>query len=301
MKLGYACINTVLGEHKITTNRGMIKRTFKAKGLPYASELSLKNCKDLLKILRWNVDRDIRFFRLSSDLFPWSSEYDLTDLPDYEKIGQVLEEAGSYAKQNDIRITTHPGPFNVLGSPKEDVVFRTLKDLSTHGQIFDLMGLENSPYAKINIHVGGTYGCHERTSWRWIKGFSKLPDSVRSRLTLENDDRSSQWSVRHLHELVSKETGVPIVFDYHHHRFCDGGLSEREALELALSTWGSVTPVVHYSQSKAEEQGDDHIRPQAHSDSYWECFDLYGNDADVMLECKHKEQGLFKMRELLSL
>ena len=90
------------------------------------------------------------------------------------------------------------------------------------------------------------------------------------------------------------------MFDYHH-RFCDGGLSEREALELALSTWGSVTPVVHYSQSKAEEQGDDHIRPQAHSDSYWECFDLYGNDADVMLECKHKEQGLFKMRELLAL
>ena len=64
------------------------------------------------------MDRDIRFFRLSSDLFPWSSEYDLTDLPDYEKIGQVLEEAGSYAKQNEIRITTHPWPFNVLGSPK---------------------------------------------------------------------------------------------------------------------------------------------------------------------------------------
>ena len=62
MKLGYACINTVLGEHKITTNRGMVKRTFKAKGLPYASELSLKSCKDLQKILHWNVDqRDIRF------------------------------------------------------------------------------------------------------------------------------------------------------------------------------------------------------------------------------------------------
>lgn len=299
MKLGYACINTALAEHKITTNRGMIKRTFKAKGLPYASELALKNCKDLLSILHWNVSQDIKFFRLSSDLFPWSSEYDLADLPNFEEITQVLEEAGSYAKQNDIRITTHPGPFNVLGSPREDVVSRTLKDLSTHAQVFDLMRLENSPYAKINIHVGGTYGCHERTSWRWIKGFSKLPDSVKSRLTLENDDKGSQWSVRHLYDLISKETGVPIVFDYHHHRFCDGGLSEREALEMALSTWGEVTPVVHYSQSKAEEQGDDRIRPQAHSDSYWECFDLYGNDADVMLECKHKEQGLFKMRELL--
>ena len=157
MNLGYACINTELNKMKITTNRSMIKRTFQSKGLPYASELSLKNCKDLLKILEWNVRNDIRFFRLSSDLFPWSSEYALSDLPDFDEIKCVLSESGSYAKENGIRITTHPGPFNVLGSPRSDVVEKTIKDLNCHAEIFDLMGLDESPYAKINIHVGGGY------------------------------------------------------------------------------------------------------------------------------------------------
>ena len=108
------------------------------------------------------------------------------------------------------------------------------------------------------------------------------------------------WSVKDLYDLIHADTGVPIVFDYHHHKFCTGGLGEREALEMALSTWNGITPVVHYSQSRSEEKNDPKIRPQAHSDSYWEAFDLYGNVADVMLECKLKEQGLFKMKELLT-
>ena len=298
MNLGYACINTELRD-KVTTNRGMIKRTFVKRGVPYASHLALKNVSDIIKILEWNVEHDIRFFRLSSEIFSWSSEYDLKDLPDYEEICDKLKKVGDYAKEHSIRLTTHPGPFNVLCSPRKEVVFNTIKSLETQGLIFDLMGLERSPYAKINIHVGGTYGFFQRTAERWVENYRKLSPSVQNRLTLENDDKASMWSVRDIHHLIHKKTGVPIVFDYHHHKFCDGGMSEKEALEMALSTWGSITPVVHYSQSKSEEQGDPKIRPQAHSNSYWKAFDLYGNNADVMLECKGKEQGLFKMRELL--
>jgi len=301
MNLGYACINKTLNESKerVTTNRSMIKRTFTQKGISYASELAVKNCRDLSSILEWNEKENIRFFRLSSNLFPWSSEYNLEDLPDYELICSLLKKSGDYAKSKGHRITTHPGHFNVLGSPNEKVVESTIKELSTHADVFDLMGLEMSTYAKINIHVGGMYGDAEATAQRWIKNFKLLPESVKSRLTLENDDKASMWSVFDLYNLIYKKTKTPIVFDYHHHKFCAGNLSEREALEMALSTWGSIKPVVHYSQSRSEEKKDSKIKPQAHSDSYWEAFDLYSNDADVMLECKHKEQGLFQMRELL--
>ena len=63
-QLGYACINMNLSNHKpkITTNRSMIKRTFTEKGLPYASELALQNCKDLLTILKWNIDNVLNSF-----------------------------------------------------------------------------------------------------------------------------------------------------------------------------------------------------------------------------------------------
>ena len=96
INLGYACINMELSNapkaSRVTTNRSMIKRTFKEKGLDYASELALANCKDLIKILQWNEARGIKFFRLSSDLFPWASEYKLSDLPDFDYICNILQE-----------------------------------------------------------------------------------------------------------------------------------------------------------------------------------------------------------------
>ena len=71
-------------------------------------------------------------------------------------------------------------------------------------------------------------------------------------------------------------------------------------MTLAVSTWGDVKPVIHYSQDRSVEHDDPKIRAQAHSDSYWTPVDTHGLDVDVMLECKHKEIGLFKMRELLT-
>ncbi len=302
--LGYACINTVLNSlpksRRVTTNRSMVKRTFKERGLPYASELALQNCRDLLTVLKWNEAHGVKFFRLSSDLFPWSSEYNLSDLPDFDDICLALQEAGDFAHDNGHRITTHPGPFNVLGSPRPDVVEKTIKELNTHSEVFDMMGLPETPYAKINIHVGGTYGGDfSGTADRWCRNFFKLSTSCQNRLTVENDDKASMWSTRHLYDYIHKVIHIPIVFDYHHHKFCTGGQTEQEALELAMSTWQDVKPVVHYSQDRSVEHNDPKIRPQAHSDSYWTAIETYEHDIDIMLECKHKEQGLFKMRQLL--
>ena len=303
---GYACINMQLsnpqdyGGHKndrITTNRSMIKRTFQERGIEYASSLSLQNILDLKKVLEWNVEHGIKFFRLSSNVFPWASEYQLCDMPDYEAIWDACETAGNYAKKHGIRLTSHPGPFNKLASPKERVFENTKRDLEIHGELFDMLGLPRDHYAKINIHVGAAYGNKPVALDTFVRNFERLPESITSRLTVENDDRQSLYSTKELYEGLYHRTGIPIVFDYHHHTFCTGDLTEKQALELAISTWGKIKPVVHYSESRAEEKKDPKIRAHAHSDYVSGPVDDYGYDLDVMIEAKAKELALFGLQK----
>ena len=310
MNIGYACINMQLsypqkyggqpkGVKPITTGRSMIKRTFLNKGVDYASELTLDNAKDLGKIVDWNILNGYNFFRMTSGIAPWKSEYEWDDLKDIEQIRMYLHSAGVKAKTHKIRITSHPGPFNVLTSPHEHVVVNCIGDLTDHAATFDMMGLSETPYNKINIHIGGAYGDKPKSMERFCKNFERLPQSVQNRLTVENDDKASMYSVKELYDGVYKRIGIPIVFDYHHHRFCDGGLSEREALELAISTWPEgIVPVVHYSESRSTEQLDESIRPQAHSDYVYDYIDNYGHDIDIMIEAKHKELAVAKYLEL---
>ena len=294
MNLGYACINMTLGKQKpkVTTNRSMIKRTFLEKGPEYAGELSLQNARDLFTILQWNNHNNIKVFRLSSDMFPWCSEYGIENSPYYLRIKTILQACGNYAKKYGIRITCHPGPFNVLVSPTQRVVDNTIRDLEIHGQIFDMMGLSRTPYNKINIHCNGVYGDKKSAMDRFCKNFDRLSDAVKTRLTVENDDKASMYSVKDL-MYIHERIGIPIVFDYHHHKFCTGDLSEQEALELAISTWPEgIKPIVHYSESKALHEGNESLKPQAHSDYINDLPDLYGNDVDVMVEAKAKELSI---------
>ena len=294
MNLGYACINMTLGKQKpkVTTNRSMIKRTFLEKGIGYAGELSLQNARDLFTILQWNNRNNIKCFRLSSDIFPWASEYGIENSPYYKRIETILQACGHYVDKNDMRITAHPGPFNVLVSPNEKVVQNTITDLELHGKVFDMIGLSKTPYNKLNIHCNGVYGDKQSAMDRFCKNFERLSESVQGRLTVENDDKASMYSVKDL-MYIHERIGIPIVFDYHHHKFNTGGLSEQEALELAISTWPKgIKPIVHYSESKALDEENDKLKPQAHSDYINELPNLYGNDVDVMVEAKAKELSI---------
>lgn len=293
--LGYACINMTLGKQGITTNRGMIKRTFTTKGISYASELGLQNTRDLIEIIKWNHRNDINFFRMSSNLFPWSSEYALSELPDYKRIANLLSGAGDLASKYNQRITSHPGPFNVLVSPNDSVVQNTITDLSIHGEVFDLMGLSRTPYNKINIHCNGVYGDKIAAMDRFCSNFERLPESVQTRLTIENDDKATMYSVKDL-MYIHERIGIPIVFDYHHHKFNTGDLTEEQALKLAASTWGDIKPVVHYSESKSLHENNDTIKPQAHSDYISDTINTYGVDVDIMIEAKAKELTLLQYR-----
>ena len=304
IQLGYACINMELSSQKprITTNRGMIKRTFKKKGIEYASELALLNVSNLLPIFQWNIKNKIKVFRMSSCLFPWSSEYELCELPDYEMICIKLAEAGNYALQHGLRLSFHPGPFNILSSPTEKVVLNTIKDLSTHGEIMDLLNQPRDHRAKINVHAGGAYKDHDNALRRMCANFKRLPENVQCRLTLENDDRANLFSVRHIYNHVYKNVGVPIVFDYHHHKFCTGDLKEQEALEMAASTWGDIVPTCHYSESAAWKENKEAkpgrlVKPNAHSDYVYEKINNYGLRLDIVIEAKAKELAIAKYRK----
>ena len=310
MNIGYACINMQLsypqqygGQEKgvlpITTGRSMIRRTFDSKGIVYASEKTLSNCSDLEEIVKWNINNGYKFFRVTSNLAPWKSEYRWDDMPDIEQIRKHLWSAGTMANTHNLRLTSHPGPFNVLTSPRPHVVTNCVRDLTDHGDVFDMMNLSRTPYNKINIHIGGAYGDKESAMKRFCENFELLPDSVKSRLTVENDDRASMYSVKDLYYGVYERIGIPIVFDYHHHKFCSGDMSEQEALEMAISTWPSdITPAVHYSESRREEQLDETIRVQAHSDYIYDEIDTYGHDIDIMVEAKRKELAVQKYKEL---
>jgi len=172
------------------------------------------------------------------------------------------------------------------------VVQNTIIDLELHGKIFDLMGLEKSPYNNINIHCNGVYGDKKSAMDRFILNFQRLSPSVQTRLTVENDDKESMYSVKDL-MYIHEKTGIPIVFDYHHHKFCTGGLSEEQALKLAVSTWPKgITPEVHYSESKSLHENNIKIKPQAHSDYINALPNTYELDLDIMVESKAKELAI---------
>jgi len=136
------------------------------------------------------------------------------------------------------------------------------------------------------------YGDKKSAMDRFIFNFQRLSPSVQTRLTVENDDKESMYSVKDL-MYIHEKTGIPIVFDYHHHKFCTGGLSEEEALKLAVSTWPKgITPEVHYSESKSLHENNTKIKPQAHSDYINALPNTYELDLDIMVESKAKELAI---------
>ena len=294
MKIGYACINMSLGK-KVTTNRGMTLKTFKAKGLDYVSELALKNSEDIIKILQWNEEHNIKMFRLSSCLIPWGNVIDINTLPDIEKISAVLKKAGEYAAKHGHRITTHPGPFTVIASPNNNVVERSIADLEMHAKVFDLMGLSKTPYNKINIHVNTTANGKENSMKRFCDAYWHLSESVRTRLVVENDDKPKQYTVEDL-MLVNKLMGIPVTFDYFHHSLNPGNLTEEQALKLAATTWPEgINQAVHYSESKRFHENNIKENARAHSD-YINAFpNTYGLDIDIMTECKMKDLAILPL------
>jgi len=298
---GYCCINLTLDKQKgIKIGRSMIKKTFQAKGIKYAGELAEANLRDMIEILKWNNANGVTMYRMSSSMFPWNSEYDIEELPNYNTIKSLLKTAGDYATKVGQRLTFHPGPFNILASPNPKVVNDAVWELTQHGKVMDLMGLPRTHYAAMNIHVGGTYGDKESAIARFAENFKLLPECASSRLVLENDDKASQYSVSDLYEIY-KLCGTPITFDFFHHWCYEDSMPEKDALELCATTWPKgIRQLCHYSSSKKLHE-DNTVILRAHADYLYEFIETYGMDLDIEIEAKKKELALIKYHKEFSM
>ena len=298
-RLGYCCICLGINEGRskkdlISVNRGMVKKTFDTKGLPYVSDLIIENLKDTLKVLDYNIKNKIHVYRLSSDSFPWMSEYKFENLPKFIVINSLLRLIGKKIKDNNIRVSYHPGPFNVLASENPTVVIKTISELNKHAELMDLMELEQSHYYPINIHINTTQPTREDAADRFCKQFENLSESCKRRLVIENDDKESQYSVKLLHNLVHSKIGIPITFDQLHWALGPQDQTMQEALELALSTW-NVIPLTHMASSIRKEDPKGLIR--AHADYIYEKIETFGHEFDCEIESKAKDLAVLKYRK----
>jgi UV DNA damage endonuclease len=283
-----------LQKQGITTNRTIRKDRFEKEGLKLCGELALANLTDLVKILSWNNENNIKCFRLSSTIFPWSSQYNIEDLPNYNCIKEQLIFIGKFIQIHDIRVSFHPDHFCVLGSDREKIALKAAKDINFHSQLFDLMGLEQSHKYPINIHVGTTKGGKEKAALRFCIAYELyLSEGAKKRFVVENDDHPTEFTPEDLYNMIWRKIQIPITFDYYHNKLNPGKLNEMSAFKLCYMTWKNVKPLFHYSSSMREEYKDNAIKITAHSNYILEEINIY-LDVDIDLEAKMKEQAVLR-------
>src|SRR5215210_7219011 len=201
-------------------------------------------------ILRYCDRHDIRMYRMPTALAPYASHPELPQFhSQVEECAEQLAAVGALARELDIRLSTHPGQYTVLNSEREDVRDAAVAELEVQGALLDAMGLPAE--AVVIVHVGGAAGGTEAAADRFAAGFELLSERARSRLVIENDDRT--FSLAEVLPLADR-IGRPVVWDLLHHRCNDPqGSSDVEALELALGTWpAAVVPKGHYSSPRLD-------------------------------------------------
>ncbi|KAG8790068.1 hypothetical protein FRC16_001059, partial [Serendipita sp. 398] len=296
-RLGYACINTVLRTQKppVFSSRTCRIDTITKFGIEKVKELGLQNLKDLRTMVEWNEKNNIRFMRMSSDMFPFASHpqygYDLS------YCAQELKEVGDLAKQYGHRLTSHPGQFTQLASPKENVVEQSIRELEYHAEMMDRMGLDADSI--MIIHMGGVYGDKEGTLKRFRENWEKkVPDRVKRRLVLENDEIC--YNADDLLK-VCPQLGIPIVFDYHHDAINPSRRRPAELIPLINQTWHTrgIKPKQHLSSPRPGAVTAMELR--AHADRCTELPADLPDDMDLMIEAKDKEQAVFELYRIYGL
>lgn len=257
----------------------------------YIKSVYVNNLLNLSTVIDTVASSKIKLFRISSSLFPLADQVE-RNLWDNEHTKSIATDIGEKVRISGLRVTTHPGQFCVLSSDSDKTIQNSVKELELHGWLFDQMGLTRSPLYCINVHGGKSNRVQ-----KLIDVIKSLDESVRCRLTLENDE--SAYSAVQLLE-VHKHTGVPIVWDSHHHVFNDGELTSIEAHEATLETWpADVRPLQHISNTDPSA-GSSFSERRKHSDMIHYVPDvqlaaLRANTVDVEVEAKQKNIAVFKM------
>ncbi|KAL8966913.1 MAG: hypothetical protein Q9197_005721 [Variospora fuerteventurae] len=334
-RLGYACLNTYLrfstppvfssrtcriasileNRHPLrdpnepphaTKNRPDREQAASTRrGQEFVEQLCLANVRDIPKMLRWNDRYGIKFMRLSSEMFPFASheEYGYKLAP---FASEALAEAGKVAAELGHRLTTHPGQFTQLGSHRKSVIDNALRDLDYHAELLSLLKLppQQDRDAVMVLHLGGVFGDKAATLDRFRHNYAALPQAVKGRLVLENDDVS--WSV---HDLlpVCEELNIPLVLDYHHHNiiFDADQIREgtRDIMDLyprILATWKrkNITPKMHYSEPCPDAITGRQRRKHSPRVA---TLPPVPEGVDLMIEAKDKEQAVFELMRTFKL
>ncbi len=291
MKIGYPCINLALNCRS--------SRTFRIKN--YSEERLIEtienNLNCLAKILEFNYDNKIFFFRITSDLIPFAS-HPIMKFGWQEYFKSKFKEIGAYIKKKSMRITMHPGQYTVLNSKNDMVVQNSIKELKYHVEVLDLLDLDSN--AKVITHVGGVYGDKKNSIKRFIERYNQLDENIKNHYVIENDDKS--YKLKDC-LLISESIKIPIVLDIYHHYCYNQGESLEKAIELITKTWkkSDGSPILHYSSEHpyrgkyihADELDINHFRNFVKRTTNF--------NFDLMLEIKNKEKSaLFAVKNLIN-
>jgi len=285
MSIGYACILF-----------GVAGCSFKACKLSNADEDNLRilaknNLVILDRIIEYNIENNIKLFRISSDIIPFGS-HPINQLSWRIEHKDLLDKIGGKIKEYRMRVSMHPGQYTVLNSPDPSVVNNAIRDLNYHARF--LNALDTDASNKIVLHIGGVYGDKEKSIERFIENFYTLKEDVKRRLVIENDEKS--YNISDVLK-IGNHINIPVIFDSLHHIINppSQSLSQYEWIKLAQATWKEEDgrQKIHYSQQAPEG------KPGAHSKTIgiMEFMDFYNNldgDLDIMLEVKDKNLSAIK-------
>ncbi|GAA5834647.1 hypothetical protein JCM9279_007071 [Rhodotorula babjevae] len=297
-RLGYACLNTILRKYKppvFCSRTCRIDTILKEdKGMPYLKELARQNVLDLVKLIEWNAEHHIFFMRMSSEMAPFAAHPDYQYSLDY--MDKELKAVGDVANRLGVRLTTHPGQFTQLGSPRQIVVENAWRDLEYHNEMMDRMGLGKD--SVMIIHGGGVFGDKAAALERFKKNYKECSQGVKNRLVLENDEIC--YNVDDLLP-VCEEMNIPIVFDYHHDSLFPSSQTPAELLPRMLATWErkGIRPKFHLSEPR--RGAETLMEKRAHADRCQRLPDALPDDIDLMIEAKDKEQAVFHLYRIYGL
>lgn len=264
--------------------------------LYYLKKLTEENLNNTYRILINAHLSGVELYRITSKIVPLATHQEVIDWDYTNELSEQFHKIKKYLDETGICISAHPDHFTVLTSPREEVTEASIRDLIYHDKILSAMGKASE--AKLVLHVGGVYKDKNQALKIFKTNFSTLPQSIKERIVLENDDKS--YTASETLKLCN-ELNIPMIFDAHHHLCNPDGLTVEELLEPIFETWEnqSLPPKIHYSSPKSQSSirsHADNIESTAFYDFLIKAKKL-DKDFDVMLEAKNKDIALFKLMD----
>ena len=289
IRLGYVAI--ALNLNKVTSSSTLTYARYlkmnEEDRLKKLKEVTYSNIEALEKILRYNIENNIHFYRMTSNFIPLATHPEV--MWDYLKyFKKDLEYIGNIIKDNNLRVDAHPDQFNVINSDKDSVVENTLKTLNMQVDLFEAMKYDEG---KMVIHIGGAKGGKDIASQRFIKNLEKFPKRITDRLILENDDKT--FNAREVLNICEK-TKLPMVFDVHHHNCNDCKEDIKILLPQIFNTWKDekLPPKFHFSSPREFENDRKHsdfIDANKFLEFIYSAKESVDKDFDIMIEAKKKD------------